>query len=361
MSGQMTPLKTILVVLAMMTGAAALPVQAAGPLDSKCDVISPPLPFVNMNLKSTGYHAGDTLQEFSFPITYTCTTYYDNNDKPAMTKYRPALITTTDFGASIKKLDKAGLGLEMTITETKSGNSATLTWNDIKQTGNGYIISKMFGSALPIIFQNDPVVTTRNGTLSGKIVAEKNYPGAPVMLNIPAMTALKITPDKDGKNDAGTGIKTPEFFIRIFPANLGQVRISPSSVVDFGRIYATSVDTLTKTSAPFTVTAEQQTGTATAFDIPLNIEFDTGGLPLTDDNQAIILDNGLKLSVTDTGTPDKKITFNKTYLMGTIHFLPSTGTGISKTYTAKVEPVSNKPDIKTGRFNAGVTVKVTYN
>ncbi|EIM5533519.1 hypothetical protein LNM54_005478, partial [Salmonella enterica subsp. enterica] len=354
MSGQMTYLKTTLMVLAMMAGAAVLPVQAFGPSDSKCDVTSSPLPFKNMNLKSTGYKAGDTLQEFSFPIQYDCTVYYDINDRWP-TKYIPTLRTTDDFRTEVDKLDKAGLGLELTITETGSGKSATLPWSEIKNTGGGTFITLPFGAALPQDSQSNPKVTTRYGTLSGKILAEDNYQ-APVMLNIAPMTALKITPDNEGKNYFGTGIRIPSFYIRIFPDNLGVVKISPSSIVDFGRIYATSLDTLTKTSAPFTVTAEQKTGTGTAFDIPLNIEFDTGGLPLTADNQAIILGNGLKLSVIDTVASDKKITFNQTYPMGTISFQPSTGTGISKTYTAKVEPVSNKPDIKTGRFNAGVTV-----
>ncbi|EDW2057264.1 fimbrial protein [Salmonella enterica subsp. enterica] len=359
MSGQMTHLKTILMVLAMMAGAAALPVQAFGPSDSKCDITSGPLPFKNMNLKSTGYEAGDTLQEFSFPIQYDCTVYYDLNDRWP-TKYIPTLRTTDDFRTEVDKLDKAGLGLELTITEKESGKSATLPWSEIKNTGGGTFITRPFGAALPQDSQSNPKVTTRHGTLSGKIFAEDNYQ-APVMLNIAPMTALKITPDNEGKNYFGTGIRIPSFYIRIFPDNLGVVKISPSPTVDFGRIYATSLDTLTKTSAPFTVTAEQKTGTGTPFEMPLSIEFDTGGLPLTADNQSIILDNGLKLSVIDTVAPDKKITFNQTYPMGTISFQPSTGTGISKTYTAKVEPVSNKPDIKTGRFNAGVTVEVTYN
>ncbi|HFD9223668.1 TPA: hypothetical protein ACF632_005421 [Salmonella enterica] len=349
-------------VLAMMAGAAALPVQAFGPSDSKCDIIGGSLRFKNMNLKSTGYEAGDTLQEFSFPIQYTCTVYYDLNDRWP-TKYIPTLKTTDDFRTEIDKLDKAGLGLELTITETGSGKSATLHWGEIKNTGGGGPVTLPFGAALPQDLQSNPKVTLRYGILSGKILAEQKYT-APVVLNISAMKAvLKITPDKDGKNDAGTGIRISSFYIRIFPNNLGVVKISPSPTVDFGRIYATSLDTLTKTSAPFTVTAEQNTGTGTAFDIPLNIEFDTGGLLLTADNQAIILGNGLKLSITDTVAQDKKITFNQTYPMGTISFQPSTGTSISKTYTAKVEPVSNKPDIKTGRFSThiGVTVKVTYN
>ncbi|AXC71201.1 fimbrial protein [Salmonella enterica] len=361
MSGQMTYLKTTLMVLAMMAGAAALPVQAAGPADDKCDVTSSPLPLTNINLKAYSYHAGNLLKHIEgIPIAYSCTVYYDNNDQWA-TKYQPTLITTTQFGDTVKALKNAGLGMTLTIHEDNGPDALTLGWDKVSQTGNGTIIRLPFGTKLPMKFQNEPVVTSRTGTLSADIYAGQDYQGAPVMINVPSMTAFEIVPVNTSgyPYKPGTGIRTPSFSIRIFPDNLGVVKISPSTV-NFGRIYATSQDTLTKTSPPFTVTAEQKTGTPAPFDMPLNIEFDTGGLTLTADNQAIILDNGLKLSVTDTGAPDKKITFNKTYPMGTISFQPSTGTGISKTYTAKVEPVPGA-QIKTGTFNAGVTVKVTYN
>lgn len=358
MSGQMTHLNTILVVLAMMTGTAALPVQAA-PEDSKCEVTSGTLPLTDINLKSTGYKAGDTLKEIPpLPITYICTVYYDHNDMESL-KHQPTLLTTTAFIATVKALDAAGLGISLTIQE--DGRSpVTLGWDQIKQTG-GNAVRLPFGAPLPMDPHSSPKVTERRGTLSGKIFATLNYQNAPVMIKVQQMTALEIIPVNTLSGVSYTparGIMTPQFFIRIFPDNLGQVVISPS-VVDFGRIYATSPDTLTRTSQPFTVKAEQKTGTTSPFDMPLDIKFDTGGLPLTDNDQAIKLSNGLKLSITDTQTPQEKITFNKTYSMGTIHFLPSTGTGISKTYTAQVEPVPGAV-IKTGKFSAAVSVVVTY-
>ncbi|EBC1279790.1 hypothetical protein DOQ87_26865, partial [Salmonella enterica subsp. enterica serovar Benin] len=333
MSGQMTYLKTTLVVLAMMAGAAALPVQAVGSADSRCDVTSGLLPLTNINLKAYNYHKGDLLKQIKdIPIAYSCTVYYDLNNP---SKYQPTLITTTQFGETVKALTNAGLGMSLTMHEDHGPEAQTLGWDRIKQTGGGSIIRLPFGAPLSL-----GSVTTRTGTLSADIYAEQDYQGAPVMINVPQMTAFEIVPvNITAPYQPGKGIQTPLFSIRIFPDNLGVVKISPSPV-DFGRIYATSLDTLTKTSAPFTVTAEQKTGTTYPFDMPLNIEFAPGGQTLTADNQSIILDNGLKLSITDTESPDKKITFNKTYPMGTIHFLPSTGTGISKTYTAKVEPAS---------------------
>ncbi|ECO1514161.1 fimbrial protein [Salmonella enterica subsp. arizonae] len=356
MSGQMTHLKTILAVLSMMAGAVTFPVQAV-PSDSECDVTSGILPLTNINLKSTGYKEGDTLQEFSFPIAYTCKVYYDFNDKPP-SKYWTTLITTSEFGNAVDALKKAGLAMDIHIQE-EGQPPQDLLWDKIKNTGGGSAAKLTFGDKLPMPQLNTPESTSRSGKISGRIFAQVSYQGAPVMIHIQQITALNITPDTFGRNSAGTGIMTPDFYIRIFPDNLGEVSIEPSTV-DFGRIYPTSVGTLTKTSPPFTVTAKQKTGTPNAFDMPLDITFDTGGLPLTDNGQAINLSNGLKLSVTDTQTPQEKIIFNKTYYMDTIHFQPSTGTHISKTYTAQVEPTEPGAQIKTGKFSAAVTVRVTY-
>ncbi|HHR3734694.1 TPA: fimbrial protein [Salmonella enterica] len=357
MSGQMTHLKTILAVLTIMAGSAALPVQAA-PSDSECDVTSGILPLANINLKSTGYKEGETLQEFKFPIAYTCKVYYDINDT-SPSKYRPTLITTSEFANAVQALKSAGLAMDIYIQE-EGQSEKRLLWSQIKDTGGGTIIKLPFGDELPMKKQNTPVPTSRSGQISGRIFAETNYQGAPVMANISKMTALEIIPvSTASRYRQARGIDIPQFFIRIFPDNLGEVSIEPSTV-DFGRIYPTSVGTLTKTSPPFTVTAKQKTGTPNAFDMPLDITFDTGGLPLTDNGQAINLSNGLKLSVTDTQTPQEKIIFNKTYYMDTIHFQPSTGTHISKTYTAQVEPTEPGAQIKTGKFSAAVTVRVTY-
>ncbi|EDQ2393750.1 fimbrial protein [Salmonella enterica subsp. enterica] len=363
MSGQMTRLKIILVILAMMTGPAVLPVQAAG--SDRCDVSSPALPFTNINIKSTGYNAGDTLKEFSFDIKYSCRTNFDNADQDGSKYHYPTLVTTPAFGAVIQSLKNSSLGLELTIQE--NGQPAyTLTWDEINRTGQGMIIRKQFGEHLPIKFQNETVVTDRAAILSGRIFAINAYQGAPVIVNTPALSSvLEIVPvNNNSPYIKGNGINSNAFFIRIFPDNLGQVFISPSQV-SFGRIYATSNDTLTKISPPFTVTAKQITGTPVPFEVPLDIEFKTGGLPLTDSDHSIKLstsgtvdENGLKLSIIDS--ENQKVTFNKTYPIGEIQFGQSASSYISKTYTAKVEPVPGAV-IKTGTFSAAVTVVLTYN
>lgn len=362
MSGQMTRLKIILAILTMMTGPAVIPVQAAG--TDECDVISGVLSLTNINLKSTGYKRDDTLTVISRDISYRCTTRADNNDQDGTNYHYPTLVTTAAFGKVVQALKDSGLGLELTIKENGQPEKK-LEWSQISKTGQGTIIKQQFGANLPLKWQNEPVVTVREAILTARIFAVEPYQGAPVMINVPAINALEIRPVSNGSPYVqGTQIQTPIFSIRIFPDNLGQVFISPS-VVDFGRIYATSEDTLTKISPPFTVTAKQTTGTPVSFDMPLDIEFKTGGLPLTDSNQAIKLstsgtvdENGLKLSIIDS--ENRKVIFNQTYHMGTISFNPSTGAGIAKTYTAKVEPMPGSV-IKTGKFSAAVTVVVTYN
>ncbi len=172
MSGQMTRLKIILVILAMMTGPAVLPVQAAG--SDRCDVSSPALPFTNINIKSTGYNAGDTLKEFSFNIKYSCRTNFDNYDQDGSKYHYPTLVTTTAFGSVIQSLKNSSLGLDITVQE--DGQPAyTLDWDEIRKTGQGMIIRKQFGERLPIKFQNETVVTDRAAILSGRIFAVNPY------------------------------------------------------------------------------------------------------------------------------------------------------------------------------------------
>ncbi|EGX3500311.1 fimbrial protein [Salmonella enterica] len=383
MSGQMTYLKTTLMtylkttlmVLAMMAGAAALPVQAVGSDESYCNVTDGFLPFTSINLRAGKYSENDTIKDFDFTIKYTCRTFVGSYNYGW---FQPTLITSTAFKNGVALLYKAGLALELHIQEDPSPSNpggppaVDMNWNEIKGDGGGTIIKKPFGALLPVPDSKNPnpIDTPRTARLWGKIYVDRAFTNTAIVVDIPGQTALEIVPlNIERPFTHKTGVTIPSFSIRILPDNLGTVKITPSPVVDFGRIYATSLDTLTKTSPPFTVTATQTNGSTVTFKVPLNIEFDTGGQTLTDNDQAIKLrnrttqeENGLKLSITDTGTGEK-VTFNKAVPMGerSLSFGPNISDSISQQYTAKVEPVSNKPDIKTGTFNAGVTVKVTYN
>lgn len=370
MSGQMTYLKTTLMVLAMMAGAAALPVQATS---SSCSVTAPSLMIPDISLSSTTWVAGQPVGPPSHvTINFTCKVSAFSD---SASRYQPTMVVNEGFRDAIDALTSAHLGVNLDITDGE-GTVGKLFWNQIKTAGAGTIVQMPFGLSIK---ENSTV--TKMATLTGTFIAtEGKPPNVPVNINVAGTkSAFEIRPVNDGRggySSVGT-IDTSAFNVRLFPSGTGKICIStsgpsacdvnqPNAAVNFGHLYPTSVDSLTRT-LPFWVKATQSIGTTSkdGFDVPLNIEFVSEGETLTAGGQAIKLrnpdkeENGLVLSISG---PDGKVTFNQPAPMHTsLHFAPSTGDTTSQQYTAKVEPASNQAEIKTGRFNAGVTVKVTYN
>ncbi len=370
MSGQMTYLKTTLMVLAMMSGAAALPVQAA---TAKCSVASPHLQLPNINLSTTNWST-TVFYTSEVNINYKCdVTAISNNPD----RYKVTLAVDKDFKTVVDALKAAHLGLNLKITDRTTGSSGTLYWNQVKMVGGGHDIKVSFAT-LPVSFTQSTSVTGM-ATLTGEFFAtDTSAPNVPVNIHVAgAPQAFDIRPVNDGTYDFSGYISTSAFNIRLFPSGSGKICIStsgpyacdvnqPNAAVDFGHLYPTSVDSLTRT-LPFWVKATQSIGTTSpvGFDVPLNIEFVSEGETLTASGQAIKLrnpdkeENGLVLSISG---PDGKVTFNQPAPMNiSLHFAQSTGDTASQEYLAKVEPASNNAEIKTGRFSAGLTVKVTYN
>ncbi len=134
MSGQMTYLKTTLMVLAMMSGAAALPVQAA---TAKCSVASPHLQLPNINLSTTNWST-TVFYTSEVNINYKCdVTAISNNPD----RYKVTLAVDKDFKTVVDALKAAHLGLNLKITDRTTGSSGTLYWNQVKMVG-GDTISK---------------------------------------------------------------------------------------------------------------------------------------------------------------------------------------------------------------------------
>lgn len=375
MSGQMTYLKTTLMVLAMMTGAAAFPVQAT---KTDCKVTSPPLTIPDISLSSATRVTGKPVGSSHVTINFTCSTTAFTDNNPG--RYQPTLVVNEGFREAIQALTSAHLGLNLEITDG-TGKTGTLSWDQIKTTGSGSDVKVSFGA---LIGESSDI--KRTATLTGTFIATDSAPVVPVNAHVAGTkSAFEIRPVSSGTyNSAGT-IDTSAFNVRLFPANTGKICISTSgpetgsgacpgngpfyATVNFGHLYATSVDTLTRTS-PFWVNATQSVGTTSSqgFDVPLSVEFVSGGEALTDGGQAIKLhkagtpeENGLVLSI--SGPDGQKVAFNQPAPMNTsLHFEPGHGTyTTSQKYTAKVEPASNNAEIKTGQFKAGLTVKVTYN
>ncbi|EGG6885761.1 hypothetical protein HI972_004895 [Salmonella enterica] len=378
MSGQMTYLKTTLMVLAMMSGAAALPVQATS---SSCSVTAPSLTIPDISLSSTTWVAGQPVGPPSHvTINFTCKVSAFSD---SASRYQPTLVVNKEFRNAIDALTSAHLGVNLDITDDE-GTVGKLFWNQIKTAGAGTIVQMPFGLQIK---ENSTV--NKMATLTGTFIAtEGKPPNVPVNINVAeTKSAFEIRPVNDGRggySSVGT-IDSSAFNVRLFPANTGKICISTSgpetgsgacpgngpfnATVNFGHLYATSVDTLTRTS-PFWVNATQSVGTTSqnGFDVPLSVEFVSGGETLTDGGKAIKLhkagtpeENGLVLSI--SGPDGQKVAFNQPAPMNTsLHFEPGHGTyTTSQKYTAKVEPESNQAEIKTGQFKAGLTVRVTYN
>ncbi|OZU09627.1 hypothetical protein CCO48_26895 [Salmonella enterica subsp. enterica serovar Altendorf] len=370
MSGQMTYLKTTLMVLAMMAGAAAFPVQASM---TGCSVTAPTLPIPDISLSSTQWATGKPVGPPSqVTINFTCSVGIILDNKPY--RYQPSLVVDPGFKTVVDALKAANLGLNLVITDGE-GDVGKLSWDQIKKTGAGSAVQVPFGLQIK---ENSTV--NKMATLTGTFIAtEGKPPSVPVNIHVgPVSPAFEIWPVNDPHNIFPAGqIKTDAFNVRLFPSGAGKICIStsgpsacdvnqPNAAVDFGHLYPTSVDSLTRT-LPFWVKAIQSVGTTSkdGFDVPLNIEFVSEGETLTAGGQAIKLrnpdkeENGLVLSISG---PDGKVTFNQPAPMNiSLHFAQSTGDTASQEYLAKVEPASKQAEIKTGRFSAGLTVKVTYN
>ncbi|EDQ9952889.1 hypothetical protein ZM36_003014 [Salmonella enterica subsp. diarizonae] len=377
MSGQMTYLKTTLMVLAMMAGAAALPVQAT---ITSCKVTSSHMQLPDINLSTTDW-SKNPISTSSVQIGYSCTIgpLTDSADR-----YYATLVVDPGFRDAIQALKASHLGLNLTITDG-TGKPRELSWDQIKKTGSGSDVKISFGDKLDTSY-SETKTTTRTATLYGEFIAtEGSAPKVPVNISVgSASPAFEIRPVNSGTYGSVGTIDTSAFNVRLFPANTGKICISTSgpetgsgacpgngpfyASVNFGHLYATSVDTLTRTT-PFWVNATQSIGTTSSqgFDVPLNVEFVSGGEALTDGGKAIKLhkagtpeENGLVLSISDQN--GQKVTFNQPVPMGkSLYFAQSNWDTTSQKYTAKVEPASNNAEIKTGQFQANLVVKVTYN
>ncbi|ENZ9960056.1 fimbrial protein [Salmonella enterica] len=344
--------KTKLGLLILLLYAGIAPVRAAIE-DSYCNA-SGNINIQNINLKGGQFITGQELQSITIPISYTCTTAYKS--------YGPdynATVSLSNVEPMVNALKKSGLGMDVIIQE--SGRSpVTFTWKEIQAGFSGWSSAKVFGQTL--YAQN---TYNLSGTLTLQIFVDQAFTKTFLNINIPA-SVFNILPYKPSSvpppKVSYTPLTVSAFNLRFIPDNSGRVIISPS-VVRMGHFYTEYKETMVAREVPFTVTAQQNTGTQTPFVAPLAIEFQTNGLTLADADSSVTLKNtkgevnGFRLSIEDdTGTPVK---FNTKADMGSINLDNGAGGRIVKQYKAKVEPVPGV-DIKTGDFSAAMTIVVTY-
>ncbi len=284
-----------------------------------------------------------------YTVTYRCTTQLDSQ-----LKFEPTLQILGDFQSAITALDRAGLKLDISMTET--GHSpVTWDWNSL-QTQN----TRPFGASMG----SNQTNVNRSVTFQLKLYVNKQINSAQIV-DVGSLTAFSIIPCTSCTASQGVHLTSTPFSIRYMPSNFGYVRISPTTV-NLGHIYTNYQNP--EKRATFTVRAGQNLGVGGPdgkFTIPLQVTFTTGKV-LTDSNHAALMTsdddgkpNGLTLSIlNDAGNT---LEFGKPSDLGE---LVSGNTGIiatpvEKNYTALLKE-SGEP-LKTGPFSADVTVNVTYN
>ncbi|EBV1275799.1 adhesion protein [Salmonella enterica subsp. enterica serovar Oranienburg] len=312
----------------------------------------------NINLKGGQHSPGDVLQDIVVPIQYTCVLAYSS---VGTLKYS-ATVDPSGMKPAVDALKSSGLAMDILVQENGS-SPVTFSWKDIKNGFSGWPGAKAFGQ------QMWTGNYSLSGTLTLHIFVDTTYKNTFSNINIPPgkINILPYAPAQPGISVRPpsvyyTPLTVSAFNLRIIPDNSGRVIISPS-VVNLGHFYTEYKDTLVAREVPFTVTAQQNTGTQSPFVAPLAIEFQTGGLTLADGDSSVTLANtkgeanGFRLSVVDEA--GHQVKFNTKEKMGDINLDNDSGGKIIKQYKAKVEPIPGAT-IKTGKFSAAMTVVVTY-
>ncbi|ECU9821730.1 fimbrial protein [Salmonella enterica] len=312
----------------------------------------------NINLKGGQHSPGEVLQDIVVPIQYTCVLVYSS---VGTLKYS-ATVDPSGMKPAVDALKSSGLAMDILVQENGS-SPVTFSWKDIKNGFNGWPGAKEFGQ------QMWTGNYSLSGTLTLHIFVDTTYKNTFSNINIPPgkINILPYAPAQPGisvrpPSVSYTPLTVSAFNLRIIPDNSGRVIISPS-VVNLGHFYTEYKDTLVAREVPFTVTAQQNTGTQSPFVAPLAIEFQTGGLTLADGDSSVTLANtkgeanGFRLSVVDEA--GHQVKFNTKEKMGDINLDNDSGGKIIKQYKAKVEPIPGAT-IKTGKFSAAMTVVVTY-
>lgn len=313
----------------------------------------------NINLKGGKHSPGEVLQNIVVPIQYSCVFA----ESLAGTLKYSATVDPSGMKPAIDALKNSGLAMDILVQENGS-SPVTFSWRDIKNNGlQGWFSAKAFGQQM---WRGN---YSLRGTLTLRIFVDTNYKNTFSNINIPPGTIdiLPYAPVQPGisvnkPTKPYTPLTVTAFNLRIIPDNSGRVIISPS-VVNLGHFYTEYKDTLVAREVPFTVTAQQNTGTQSPFVAPLAIEFQTGGLTLAGGDSSVTLANtkgeanGFRLSVVDEA--GHQVKFNTKEKMGDINLDNDSGGKIIKQYKAKVEPIPGAT-IKTGNFSAAMTIVVTY-
>ncbi|EDL9821073.1 hypothetical protein CSU72_04345 [Salmonella enterica subsp. enterica serovar Infantis] len=330
----------------------------------------------NINLKlpaSVSFDPGMSIPSYTSPpvsVNYKCST----NGSGTV-----AITLLADLGPLTDALKKAGLKLEVLITDSSGGGESTWLFTGASNTIDHINVGAPYS--------ND--TGNRTMTVRTKVSRDTSAPApTPGFYAVPSLSAFKLVPYYGSSR--GPFIITPSLRLQYVPTCFVKTSLNTDNI-NFGPVMTTDVSGSFSRSLPFTVTADVDTtcnnsmfgnlmgsyspglpGMTQTFylDLPLKVSFmlNNGGV-LSSDNKSITLhnpegnNNGLQLKITDNN--NIPVTFGKTSSpdnkFGNFQGGPGGGTWkISNTYNAVLFPTPTGDPVKTGKYSAQVTVKVEY-
>ncbi|EDV2894459.1 fimbrial protein [Salmonella enterica subsp. diarizonae] len=270
-------------------------------------------------------------------------------------------------------LAAAGLALKFEVKNsftTGSASSSTVTYSPLPPETDQVAVSSYY-------------TDTQEGTLTVQFILSVSQTPRATFVAVPGLTAFKLTAQNGGGGYPGISISTTPFRLQYVPTCFVKTSLGTNNV-DFGPVITSDINNDFTQTRPFTVMASVNNDSdcdsvnlqkpynaekqSFYLYLPLKVTFSvvSGGTP-SSDNGSIILknengeDNGLQLKISDPA--GNYVTFGDV-LQPDSH--PANQLGefdngiftVNKQYTATLSSTGGQ--VKTGKYNAQVTVKVSY-
>ncbi|EEU4853443.1 hypothetical protein MX582_004646 [Salmonella enterica] len=308
-----------------------------------------------------------------YTINYQC--QYGGFTRPG-TALRVAFARLGDLKPLTDALDKAGLKLEIHLSDSSGGGEAVFN----HFTGSPDYV----GIGSEYISTGNGIQHTGNRTLTIRLKLTVNRKISAGFYVVPPLSSFRLSAHLN-KTGSAIQINTTATRIQYVPNCFVQAGLSTNKV-DFGPVLTSDIDSSFSLPRTFSIRASADSDPACGknqltgpyegvgnyyLQLPLKVAFliNSGGTP-SSDNKAIILknenneDNGLQLKISD---PEGRfVTFNNESAslptdspankLGEFHDGIFT---VNKQYTATLLQAPGKP-VKTGKYRTQVTVKVSY-
>ncbi|EJN0763623.1 fimbrial protein [Salmonella enterica] len=280
-----------------------------------------------------------------------------------------------DLASLQKALDAAGLTLEFEVKN--SADSFSVIYEPLTSSDQ-FSVSNYYGSTI-------------EGVLSVRFLLKVKRISTATFSAVPGLSAFRLNALTGGSGYPGIRINTTPFRIQYVPDCFVKTALTTNKV-DFGPVITADVNSSLSLTRPFTVMASVNNdsgcnkgnlqdgytvnisgGTQTFhLELPLKVTFFVNSGGEVSDGKSLHLykegtsdKNGLQLKIYDTSHNAVSFNNDSTALpdispankLGEFNGSSNTWT-VSKQYTATLSPTG--PPVLTGKYNAQVTVKVSY-